>query len=132
MSQITFIYKGSEIPIQCQREEKMKDILEKLSNKINVPKNDIYGLYNGRLLEEELKENEIFKNENDKKIVLIYDKDKTTMINIMRKTNEIICPQCKEKCLIKIKDYNIILYYIIVVKSMKQLYQSTNLMKHKK
>ena len=36
MSEITFIYKGNEIPIQCSKGEKMKDIIERLSNKINI------------------------------------------------------------------------------------------------
>ena len=56
MSEITFIYKGNEIPIPCTKGEKMKDIMERLSNKINISKNDIYGLYNGKILDEELKE----------------------------------------------------------------------------
>jgi len=46
MSEIIFIYKGREIPIQCTKGEKMKDIMERLSNKINKSKEDIYGLYN--------------------------------------------------------------------------------------
>ena len=52
MSEIIFIYKGYEIPIACSKSEKLKDIMERLSNKINVPKNDIYGLYNGKILDE--------------------------------------------------------------------------------
>ena len=68
MSEITFIYKGNEIPIQCSKGEKMKDIIERLSNKINISKDNIYGLYNGRILDEELKEEQIEKDENNKKI----------------------------------------------------------------
>ena len=110
MSEITFIYKGNEIPIPCAKGEKMKDILEKLSNKINISKNDIYGLYNGKILDEELKEDQIRKDENNKKIILIYEYDKSTVVNNIIKSNEVICPRCKENCLIKIKDYKIILY----------------------
>ena len=61
MSEITFIYKGNEIPIQCSKGEKMKDIMERLSNKINISKNDIYGLYNGKILDEEMKEDQLRK-----------------------------------------------------------------------
>ena len=38
MSEIIFIYKENEIPIQYSKGEKMKDIIERLSNKINISK----------------------------------------------------------------------------------------------
>ena len=64
MSEITFIHKGNEIPIQCSKGEKMKDIMERLSNKINISKENIYGLYNGKILDEELKVDQIDKDVN--------------------------------------------------------------------
>ena len=110
MSEITFIYKGNEILIPCTNGEKMKELMERLSNKINISKNDIYGLYNGKILDEEMKEDQIRKDENNKKIILIYEYDKSTIINNVIKSNEVICPKCKENCLIKIENYKIILY----------------------
>ena len=84
--------------------------MERLSNKINISKNDIYGLYNGKILDEEMKEDQIRKDENNKKIILIYEYDKSTVVNNVIKSKEVICPKCKENCLIKIKDYKIVLY----------------------
>ena len=110
MSEIIFIYKGYEIPIKCTNGEKLKTIIEILSNKINIPKKDIYGLYNGKILDEEIKEDEISKDENNKKVILIYEYNNNAIINNIIKSNEVICPECKENCLIKIKDYNILLY----------------------
>ena len=110
MSEITFIYKGNEIIIPCTNGEKMKELMERLSNKINISKNDIYGLYNGKILDEEMKEDQITKDENNKKLILIYEYDKSTIVNNIIKSNEVICPRCRENCLIKIKDYKIILY----------------------
>ena len=81
MSEITFIYNGNEIPIQCSKGEKLKDIMERLSNKINISKENIYGLYNGKILDEELKEDQIRKDDNNKMIILIYDYDKSTIVN---------------------------------------------------
>ena len=72
MSEIIFVCKGDEMPVQCNQGEKMKNIMEKLCIKLKVTKNEIYGLYNGKLLDEELLENQIPKNENNKKIILIY------------------------------------------------------------
>ena len=85
----------------------MKDIIEKLSNKINISKNDIYGLYNGKILDEELKEEQIEKDENNKKIILIYEYNKSTIINNIIKSNEKISLNSGENCLIKINDNKI-------------------------
>ena len=111
MSEITFIYNDNEIPMQCTKGEKLKDIMERLSNKIDVSKENIYGLYNGKILDEEMKEEQIRKDENNKRIILIYDYDKSSVVNNnIIKSNEVICARCNENCLIKIKDYKIILY----------------------
>ena len=111
MSEIIFMYKGYEVPIQCSQGEKMKNILERLYTKLNVTKNDIYALYNGKLLDEEIKEDQIPKNENNKKIILIYKYNDTIINNnIFQDSKEVICPTCKENCLIEIKDYKILLY----------------------
>ena len=109
MSEIIFIYKNEEIPIQCSKGEKMKSILEKLCNKINVQKKDIYGLYNGQLLDDKLSEDQLLTDEKNKKKIIIYDLDNSIIINDVIKSKEVICPKCYENCLLEIKDYNIIL-----------------------
>ena len=111
MSEIIFIYKGIEIPIQCKPGEKIKNIIERLCIKLNITKKEIYGLYNGKLLDEELSENQIPKNKNNKKIILVYKfSDSVENDKIIQNSNEVICPICKENCLIKIEDYKITLY----------------------
>ena len=111
MSEIIFIYKGYEVPIQCSQGEKMKNVMEKLYQKLNVNKDNIYALYDGNILDQELNENQISKNLDNKKIILVYDindtfaKDKT-----IKNLNEIICPICNENCFIEIKDFKISLY----------------------
>ena len=49
MSEIIFIYKGYEVPIQCSPGENLKSIMDRLSTKINVKKNEIYALHNGKI-----------------------------------------------------------------------------------
>ena len=111
MSEIIFIYKGYEVPIQCSQGEKMKNVMEKLYQKLNVNKDNIYALYDGNILDQELNENQISKNLDNKKIILVYDindtfaKDKT-----IKNLNEVICPICNENCFIEIKDFKISLY----------------------
>ena len=113
MSEIIFIFKGKEVPIQCSKREKLKKIIQRLIVKLNVSKEDIYLLYGGKILDEELTEDKILKDENNKRKILVYEIDKSTKINNIIKSNEVICPICKEICLIKIKDYKIILYNCI-------------------
>ena len=96
-SEIIFIYEGNEVPIPCTPGEKMKNIMKRLYTKINVTKNDIYALHNGKLLDEEIYENQILKNQNNKKIILVYKYTDTTINNKVTKTsNEVICPILKK------------------------------------
>ena len=107
-SEIIFIYKGYEVPIQCIQGEKMKNIMKILCTKIKVTKKDIYALHNGQLLNEEINENQIPKNQNNKKIILVYKYTDTTIINkVIKPSNEVICPIWKEICFLEIKDYKI-------------------------
>ena len=110
MSEIIFIYKGNEVTIQTLKGEKLKNILERLANKINISKDTIFGLYRGQLIDEETKEDEIQKDENDKRIILIYDINDTTIKSNLINSKEVICPICKENCLMKIEEYKLKLY----------------------
>ena len=85
MSEIIFIYKGYEICIQCLIGEKMKNILERLCNKLKVNKKEIYLLHNGKILDEDLNENQIFENEKNKRIILVYKFDETKLKDVLIK-----------------------------------------------
>ena len=50
--------------IKKAKDEKLKTIIERLSNKINIPKKDIYGLQNGKILDEVSFRRRNKKNEN--------------------------------------------------------------------
>ena len=66
MAEALFIYEGQQIIIQCNIEDKMKDIINKFKNKIKEENNNLYYIYNGDKINEELKLNKIIKNENEK------------------------------------------------------------------
>ena len=61
---INFIYNSQEILIQCKRKEFIKDILKKFCLKIEKSIDDIYFLYNGEQVNEELKLDEINNDKN--------------------------------------------------------------------
>ena len=112
MTQIEFLYQGRNTIIQCNINEKMKDIIKKYIIKEGIDKNSIYFLYSGNKINEELILKEIIGKNNDinkikilvNKIENLEDKDKII------KSNNIICPICGEISLINIKDYLINIY----------------------
>ena len=70
MAEIVFQYDGKNITIQCNKNQKMLDICNNLSNKINTNLDSLVFLYGGLQLkldkkyEEITKENKIFKIPN--------------------------------------------------------------------
>ena len=93
-----FIYEGQEISIQCNEEDKMKDIINKFKRKIKEGDNNLSFIYNG---------NKVINDKNENKINILVTNDKNEKEII---SNEIICPECKETILININDYKINLY----------------------
>ena len=102
MPKIVFSFKEEETIIQINPEDQIKEICKQFANTIQKDINNIYFISNGNNINEELKYKE-YINENNNKI-FVYE-------NII-KSNEIICPECKELAFININDYKI--NYLIV------------------
>ena len=81
MAEAKFIYDGQDIIIQCNKNQKMKDICSNLSNKINVNINSLIFLYGGNKLNLEKTFKEMTKENKINIIVYKYE-------------NEEICPKC--------------------------------------
>ena len=112
MAEVLFIYEGQQIIIQNNNlEEKIKDIINKFKIKIKEEENNnLYYIYNGDKINEELELNKIIKDKNIKKInILVYNKSNNEKEKKII-SKEIICPECKENILLNIKDYKINLY----------------------
>ena len=115
MSEIEFIYQGESIKIQSKSDEKIKEFIKKYTTKLGKSKEDIYFLYGGGILNENLTF-ETQANEDDKKtnkmIVIVnnrVDNNNDGEISLV-KSKYIICPQCKESSRILIDNYNLGLY----------------------
>ena len=111
MIEVLFLYETQNIIIQCNTEDKLKDVAQKLKIKINEEDNDdLFYVYEGDKINEELTIKQIIKNKNINQIkILVFDSsDEENEKKIV--SNEIICPICKENILIKIRDYQIDLY----------------------
>ena len=105
---IIFLYKGQETKVQCYKQEKMTDIFKKYESKVGLNVTNLFFIYNGNKINEELKLEEIINktdiNENMINI-LVYEKNQQIKIENIMKSKEIICPTCKDNVLIKIKKY---------------------------
>ena len=111
MIKINFIYEGQNISVQCTKNEKMKEIIEKFEIKINKENKSLYYLYNGNKINKEIKLEEIIGNDNDiKDINIIVNSIVDIKNNNLIKTKYIKCPECKEDIRMKINDYKINLY----------------------
>ena len=108
MSIVNFLYKGVETTVQCQENEKMKEICNKFGIKVEQDINNLYFMYNGDIVDMELKYKDII-NEVDKKrnkINILVEEYKKEDINEENKiiSKDIICPECKENILITMND----------------------------
>ena len=103
-----FTLEGSNYKIQCKREEKMKDICDRFISKLGLNKNNIVLIYNGDKINNDLtfieqaNENDKINNEMN---ILVYNI--TEYNNSLVKTKDVICPNCKENCIMSIVDYKI-------------------------
>ena len=95
--QVIFNYEGVNTKIQCNLNDKIKDIINKFLNKIEKNENNLFYLYNGKIINKELTFNEQ-ANELDKNrkimniLVTVGEKEKEEIII----SKDIICPECKE------------------------------------
>ena len=111
MAEVEFIYNGTKTIIQCNLNEKIKDISKRFKDKINLTNKNINYTYNGNLvLNEELKFEDIVNNEDKirkKMSFIVFDNLIETKDKDIIKSNEIICPECKENIRMNINEYKI-------------------------
>ena len=81
MAEAKFTYEGSDIIIQCNKNQKMRDICANLSTKINVNINSLVFLYGGGILNLEKTFEELTK---ENRICII----------VYKNEDEEICPKC--------------------------------------
>ena len=76
MTEISFYYNGQKKNLQCQKSDKMKDIIEKYFSETGIDKTNKYFLYNGEKVDENLTVDQI-SSKNDRITnemnVLIFD-----------------------------------------------------------
>ena len=115
MVEVEFNYQQNKIIILANLEDILESILNKYVNKSKLDINKIYFISNGKNINKKDKLVNIM-SESDKKnkhiIILVYFIN--NIINIkntnIKKSNDIICPECKEICEYQMYDYRIKLH----------------------
>ena len=113
MANVIFNYKGKETIIQCNLNEKIKDILKRYTNKIEIYISKLYFIYNGNKINDNLILNEIINGEDKRRNtmnILVYENNEAIIKENQIKSKEIICPKCNENILIKLNEYKINLF----------------------
>ena len=117
MSKIIFNFYGKEIIIQCNINEKMRDIFQRYSSNIQMDIDKVYFIYNEIMINQELQELQLKEliNEIDKKLnitkIFVYENDKNIKYN--NSSKEIIFPESKDKIIINNANYKMNLLKII-------------------
>ena len=111
MNKVEFNYNDIRFFVQCQNEEKMKDIISKFLTKANRNKKNIYFLYNGRIINEELAfnkcANSLDRSRNYMNVLVIEGQGSSDEALNLLKSKYLICPKCNENANISIKDFQI-------------------------
>ena len=114
--QIEFAYDGANTIIQCLNNDKLKDIYQNFKLKVQAERKNLIYMYNGKTIEnDELTFNDIANFEDktrNKMNILVIEGEGTIISESERiiKSNNIICPECKEDIKYTIEDYKINLF----------------------
>ena len=115
MAEVIFNYEGHNIIIQCNINDKMKNIINRFLIKIGKKENDnnlIY-IYDAKIVNYELtftqQSNELDKNRNKMNIIVKSNNDINKDIKEII-SKDIICLECGENIFINIKNFKINLY----------------------
>ena len=106
MSKVIFNYQGNNTTVLCQENEKMIEICKRFENKIQIDINNLYFLYNGKIINIELRYEEIsnrFDKERKEVSILVINKN-TVVLENKKKLEFPICPECNENIILEIKE----------------------------
>ena len=123
-TRLDFIYEGQTISIQCDENDVMRDIFARCATKLAKKPEDIYFLSKGIIIDGNSKLSQI-KGKDEIIKVLVNNNENCPSASKEEKledSKDIICPQCKENCLINLKNYKIDLINCVNGHSLKNIY----------
>ena len=128
MIEIEFNHDQVITNIQAKIEDPFQDVINKYLQKSSLEPGSVNFLVNGRVINpnesvERHMSNEDKKNKKMKILVTMAIQDDSNTEQVIIKSKDIICPQCKEPCRISIDNYKIKLFECVNnhTKSKKEL-----------
>ena len=107
MITMLFIYDKVKTPIQCKKEDKIKDICDKFAS---IDINSLKFIYNGKELDlDSTFDRQASTTDKNRKEMIILVEEKSPLKNF-QKSPHIICPTCQDNCRISIENYKIKLF----------------------
>ena len=104
---INFFYNGQSFCLVCQEEEKTMELaFKKFISETGKDIKELFFLCNGDLVNPEKPIKEL-KEEKGIIQILVFDFEKEDEEEIIKQSKELICPICREICMINFKDYKI-------------------------
>ena len=118
MVEIEFNFNQAITNIQAKLEDPFKDVINKFMQKSLLQPGSVNFLANGKVINpnksvESHMSNLNKENKKMKIIVTMTDNNEQNKEQVITKSKDIICPQCKEPCRIKTENYKIQLYECI-------------------
>ena len=111
MIQIVFEFESQNITIQGNVSDQFKKIINNFCQKISVDSNELELYVNGQIIDpEKTLDNYLIKSNEGIMKVIVNKKYKENNKDIIERSKDIICPQCKEPCRINMNNYKIKLY----------------------
>ena len=108
MANVEFSYDQNYI-VQCNNDDTMKEIINKFLAKSQSGRKNLFFLYNGQIINEELTfsqcSNRLDKSRNYMNVLVIEGQTTNEDSNYLQKVNYIICPECHESGILSIVDF---------------------------
>ena len=116
-NRIEFSFNGESIIIKCKVDEKLKDVFKNFKFKVKAENKILIYMYNGIAIQNEnFTFNEIANSEDKKrnKMNILVIEGNSSFVkptqDYIIKSNNIICPECREDIKFNIEDYVINLF----------------------
>ena len=109
MNKVEFCFNDIKFFVQCNNDDKMKDIIAKFLSKSGQTKNSVFFLYNGRIINDELTfnkcANSLDRSRNYMNVIVLESQGLNDESVNLIKSKYIICPKCNKQAYISIKDF---------------------------
>ena len=111
MNKVEFCFNDVKFFVQCNNDDKMKDIIAKFLSKSGQTKNSVFFLYNGRIINDELVfnkcANSLDRSRNYMNVIVLESQGLNDESVNLIKSKYIICPKCNKHAYISIKDFKL-------------------------